>query len=169
MNINSLIEFILNRQRGDSFCVSALSNDPSLDKSVEEVCLKLKNSPNADIAIVLISSNFASDYPRLLPLLKRKLKYKMLIGSAVGGVIGLSKNNSLQENFNLPSLSITLLKLSNSNIIPFHIPENINIDMDNPCKVWRNLIKDFKTCKSDSHFVLSYDLQLMNHFHFNFK
>jgi len=143
MNINSLIEFILNRQKRDSFCVSALSNDPSLDKAVEEVSLKLKNSPHADIAIVLISSNFASDYPRLLPLLQRKLKYKMLIGSAVGGVLGLSKNNSLQENFNVPSLSVTLIKLPNSNIIPFHIPENINIDMDNPCKVWKNCIKDF--------------------------
>ena len=143
MNINSLIEFILNRQGTNSYSVSALSNDPSLDKAVEEVCFKLKNSPNADIAIVLISSNFASDYPRLLPLLQRKLKYKMLIGSAVGGVIGSSKNNSLQENFNIPSLSITLLKLPNSNIIPFHIPEDVNIDMDNPGKVWKNCIKDF--------------------------
>ena len=144
MNINSLIEFILNRQRTDSFSVSALSNDPSLDKAVKEVCLKLKNSPNADIAIVLISANFASDYPRLLPLLQRKLKYKILIGSAVGGVIRLSKNSSLQENFNVPSLSITLLKLPNCSIVPFHIPEDINIDMDNPCKVWKNCIKDFK-------------------------
>ena len=142
MNINSLIEFILNRQGTDSFSVSALSNDPSLDKAVEEVCLKLRNSPNADIAIVFISSNFASDYPRLLPLLQRKLKYKVLIGSAVGGVIGFSKNNSLHENLNVPSLSITLLKLQNSNIIPFHIPEDVNIDMDNPCKVWKNCIKD---------------------------
>ena len=152
MNINSLIEFILNRQRSDSFCFSALSNDPSLDKAVEEVCLKLKKSPNSDIAIVLISSNFASDYPRLLPLLQRKLKYKMLIGSAVGAVIGSSKNNSLQENFNLPSLSVTLLKLSNSNIIPFHIPENINIDMDNPCKVWKNCIKDFNKVDHNMNF-----------------
>ena len=142
MNINSLIEFILNRQGTDSFSVSALSNDPSLDKAVEEVCLKLRNSPNADIVIVFISSNFASDYPRLLPLLQRKLKYKVLIGSAVGGVIGFSKNNSLHENLNVPSLSITLLKLQNSNIIPFHIPEDVNIDMDNPCKVWKNCIKD---------------------------
>ena len=142
MNINSLIEFILNRQGTDSFSVSALSNDPSLDKAVEEVCLKLRNSPNADIVIVFISSNFASDYPRLLPLLQRKLKYKVLIGSAVGGVIGFSKNNSLHENLNVPSLSITLLKLQNSNIIPFHIPEDVYIDMDNPCKVWKNCIKD---------------------------
>ena len=144
MNINSLIEFILNWQRTDSFGISAVSNDPSLDKAVEEVCFKLKNSPNADIAIILISSNFASDYPRLLPLLQRKLKYKILIGSGVGGVMSLSKNNALQENFNLPSLSITLLKLSNSNIIPFHIPEDVNIDMDNPCNVWKDYVKDVK-------------------------
>jgi len=152
MNINSLIEFILNRQGTDSFSVSALSNDPSLDKAVEEVCLKLRNSPNADIAIVLISSNFASDYPRLLPLLQRKLKYKILIGSAVGGVIGFSKNNSSHENLNVPSLSITLLKLQNSNIIPFHIPEDVNIDMDNPCKVWKNFIKDFSKVDHSMNF-----------------
>ena len=142
MNINALFEFILNRKGSNFYSVSALSNNPSLDKAIEEVCLKLKNSKNADIAIVLISSNFSSDYPRLLPLLKRKLKYKILIGSAVGGVIGLNKNNILQENFNMPSLSITLLKLPNSNIIPFHIPEDANIDMDNPDKVWKNCIKD---------------------------
>ena len=152
MNINSLFEFILNRQGPDSFSLTALSNDPSLDKAVEEVCLKLKNSHNADIAIVLISSNFASDYPRLLPLLKRKLKYKMLIGSGVGGVIGLNKNNLLQENFNTPSLSITLLKLKNSNIVPFHIPEDTNIDMDNPGKVWKNCIKDINKIDNSANF-----------------
>ena len=152
MNINSLIEFLLNRQGTNSLSISALSNDPSLDKAVEEVCLKLKNSPNADLAIVFISSNFASDYPRLLPLLQRKLKYKMLIGSAVGGVIGLSKNNSIQENFNVPSLSITLLKLPNANIIPFHIPEDVNIDMDNPCKVWKHCIKDFNKIDHSMNF-----------------
>ena len=103
---------------------------------------EIKKLPIADIAIVLISSNFASDYPRFIPLLKRKLKYKMLIGSGVGGVIGLNKNDKLQENFNIPSLSITLLKLENSNIIPFHIPEDTKIDMDNPGRVWKNYIKE---------------------------
>jgi len=152
MNINSLFEFILNRQESDSFSVTALSNDPSLDKAVEEVSLKLKNTQNADIALVLISSNFASDYPRLLPLLKRKLKYNRLIGSSVGGVIGLNKNNLLKENFNVPSLSITLLKLKNSSIVPFHIPEDANIDMDNPGKVWKNCIKDIKKIDNSVNF-----------------
>ena len=145
MHINSFVEFIFKRQESDSCCFTCISNDSSLDKAVEEVCLKLQNSPNADIAIVLISSNFASDYPRLLPLLKRKLKAKIFIGSGVGSVIGLSKNNSFQENFNIPSLSITLLKLSNANIIPFHIPEDSNIDIDNPCNVWGNCIKKINT------------------------
>jgi len=150
MNINSLFEFIFNPEGSDSYSFTALSNDPSLDKAVEEVCLKLKNSPIADIAIVLISSNFASDYPRLLPLLKRKLKFKILIGSGVGGVIGLSKNNTLEENFNVPSLSITLLRLPNANIIPFHIPEDANIDMDDPSSVWKNCIKDINSMNSCS-------------------
>ncbi len=152
MNINSLFEFISNRQGPGSYSVTALSNDPSLDKAVEEVCLKLKNSSNADIALVLISSNFASDYPRLLPLLKRKLKYKMLIGSGVGGVTGLNKNNILKENCNVPSLSVTLLKLENSNIIPFHIPEDANIDIDNPGKVWKNCIKDIDKISNGVNF-----------------
>ena len=152
MNINSLFEFILNQQRPDSCCLTALSNDPSLDKAVEEVCLKLKNLTNADIAIVFISSNFASDYPRLLPLLKRKLKYKMLIGSSVKGVIGLNNNNSFNENVDVPSLSITLLNLQNSQIIPFHIPENTNIDLDNPSKVWKNCIKDINKINNGMNF-----------------
>ena len=149
MKINSFFEFVLNRQGPNSFSETALSHDPSLDKAVEEVCLKLKNLPNADIALVLISSNFASDYPRLLPQLKRKLKYKMLIGSGVAGVIGLGENNSFQEYFNVPSLSITLLKLPTSIIIPFHIPEDANIDVDNPGKIWENYIKDINTVNNN--------------------
>ena len=152
MNINSLIEFILNRQRSDSFSVSALSNDPSLDKAVEEVCLKLKDSPNADMAIVLISSNFASDYPRLLPLLQRKLKSKIILGAGVGAVMELNIDKPLQENLNVPSLSITLLKLSNANIIPFHIPEDTNIDMDNPDKAWKNCIQKINNQNNNLNF-----------------
>tara|TARA_Y100000589_G_scaffold129542_1_gene123220 strand:- start:2957 stop:4240 length:1284 start_codon:yes stop_codon:yes gene_type:complete len=152
MNINSLFEFILNRQVSDSYCFNAFSNEPSLDKAVKEVCSKLRNFQNADIAVVLISSNFSSDYPRLLPLLKEKLKYKKLIGSGIGGVIELNKNNSFNENLNVPSLSITLLKLSNTNIIPFHIPEDTNIDMDNPSKVWKNCIKDINNLNNSNSF-----------------
>tara|TARA_Y100001978_G_scaffold198778_1_gene211799 strand:+ start:1660 stop:2940 length:1281 start_codon:yes stop_codon:yes gene_type:complete len=152
MNINSFFEFILNRQGSSSYCFNALSKDPSLDKAVEEVCSKLKNLPNADIAILLISSNFASDYPRLLPLLKRKLKYKILIGSGVGGVIGSNKDNLFEENFNIPSLSVTLLKLPDANIVPFHIPEDANIDMDNPGKVWKDCFKNIKDAKNSMTF-----------------
>ena len=152
MNINSLFEFILNRQSLDSFSITAQSNEPSLEKAVNEVCLKLRNYQNADIGIVFISSNFASDYSRLLPLLKRKLKSTIFVGTAVGGVIGSSKNNSFKEEFDIPSLSITLLRLSNTNIIPFHIPEDTNIDMDNPGKIWKNSIKNINHINKSINF-----------------
>ena len=142
MNINFLYNLIFNNQGSKPNSETAISVDPSLDIAIEEVCSKLKFSSNADIAIVYISSTFASDYPRLLPLLKRKLNAKILIGSGVGGVIGLENHDLLKEHLNIPSLSITLLKLPGAGLVPFHIPEDANIDLDNPGKVWKDYIKN---------------------------
>ena len=32
--------------------------------------------------------------------------------------------------------------MPNANILPFHIPDDANIDIDNPSRIWRNCVKD---------------------------
>ena len=57
------------------FWTNALSTKPSLEAAVTEVTETIENglpSPG-DIGIFFISSAYASDYPRLIPLILEKL------------------------------------------------------------------------------------------------
>lgn len=61
---------------------SAISTRPSLELALQEVVdrtlAELQASP--DLAIIFISSTFASEYPRVLPLLKAPLKGTHILG-----------------------------------------------------------------------------------------
>ena len=78
MNIFFLLNSLLNKD-SVAYCKTALSQEASLDKAVYEVSNKLVNFYNFDIAIVFISTHFSSDFPRLLPLLKKRLRSKIWI------------------------------------------------------------------------------------------
>ncbi|NDD46217.1 MAG: hypothetical protein EBZ24_12680, partial [Synechococcaceae bacterium WB9_4xB_025] len=52
-------------------CRTALSSQTSLDAAVKQVADEL-GSASADLALVFVSSHFASDLPRLLPLLRER-------------------------------------------------------------------------------------------------
>lgn len=70
--------------------VSALSTRPSLEAAVDEVIAATQAALGATphLGFVFISSTFASEYPRLLPLLNERLQLPALIGCGCGGVIG---------------------------------------------------------------------------------
>ena len=140
MNIIAYLNKLIKKQN-QTFCNTALSIEPSLDKAVEQVCKKLNNSFNADLALIFISTNFASDYPRLLPLIKKKLKSRIWLGCSGGGVLGIDIDGKLQANENLPTLSVTLLKLPGSDLIPFHIQHDASLDLDMPSKTWEKYVK----------------------------
>ncbi len=135
MNIFFLLNSLLNKD-SVAYCKTALSQEASLDKAVYEVSNKLVNFYNFDIAIVFISTHFSSDFPRLLPLLKKRLRSKIWIGCAGGGVIGTTEDGEFHESDNIPSLSITLLNLPGAEIKTFHLPEDAIFDLDNPAKLW---------------------------------
>ena len=141
MNIFSFLNLLSNKKGIEPFCKTAFSQEPSLDNAVEQVCLDLKNSSNCDIAIVFISTNFSSDFTRLLPLLKRRLKATIWLGCAGGGVIGMNQNGLFCESLNKTSLSITLLNLPDTELVPFHITEDSEFDLDNPSKIWSKYLK----------------------------
>ena len=69
----------------DALARTALSSQPSLEQAIDEVAGSLKGMGQASLALVFCSSSFASDLPRLLPLLQqtccvslKSLKKKML-------------------------------------------------------------------------------------------
>ena len=69
-------------------CRTALSVNPSLDAAVQDISEQLRPSRQSDLALVFASTSYASDLPRLLPLLKHHLNADLWLGCVGGGVVG---------------------------------------------------------------------------------
>jgi small ligand-binding sensory domain FIST len=120
---------------------SALSTLPSLEAAVGEVveqAERLLQAP-ADLGLVFISSAFASEYSRLLPLLRERLSLPALIGCSGGGVIGMNLSGEAQEVEREAGLSLSLAHLPNVKVQPFHIPADELPDLDSPPTAWVEL------------------------------
>ncbi len=122
--------------------VNALSTRPSLEAAVAEVTEQAQKllSLKADLAIVFISSTFASEFPRLMPLLKEHLDVPMLIGCGGGGTIGMARSGLAQEVEGKPALSLTLAHLPGVEVKTFHIPIDTLPDLDSSPDTWMDLI-----------------------------
>jgi len=122
--------------------VNVLSTRPSLEAAVNEAVEQAQGQMQApaDLALVFISSAFASEYPRLMPLLKEKLAVKHLVGCSGGGTIGVEFEGQVREVEDAPALSLTLAYLPGVNIHPFHIDGENLPDLDGPPQRWTELI-----------------------------
>lgn len=121
---------------------SALSTRPSLEAAVKEVVEQAQQSLQAppDLAIVFISSAFASEYSRLMPLLQEHLFVPALIGCSGGGVVGINLNGQPQEVEGEAAISLTLAHLPDVQVHAFHIPTEELPDLDSPPQAWIDLI-----------------------------
>ena len=61
----------LRRRDPAPWCRTALAQDPSLQGAVDAVAQQLSGCGPADLALVFVSTSYASDLPRLLPLLRQ--------------------------------------------------------------------------------------------------
>jgi len=120
--------------------VSALSTQPSLEAAVKEVVEQVRRLPSPDLAIVFISSAFASEYSRLLPLLRSALPLTALIGCSGGGVLGVDAGGQVQEVEGCAALSLTLAHLPQVKVQPFHLSAAALPDLDSPPNAWTELI-----------------------------
>lgn len=123
--------------------VSALSTRPSLEAAVKDVVnqAQLSLQDTADLGFVFISSAFASEYSRLMPLLKEHLSSTpVLIGCGGGGVIGVADTQEVQEIEGEAAISLTLARLPEVNIQTFHIDTENLPDLDGPPDAWADLI-----------------------------
>ena len=133
---------------------SALSTRPSLEAAVREVVSAAQESLGqpADLGFIFISNAFASEFPRLMPLLQEQLGALPVVGCGGGGVIGQDSQRSPQEVEDDPALSLTLAALPEVNIQAFHLDADHFPDLDSSPDLWVDLIG--VSPQDQPHFIL---------------
>ncbi|GAC1460495.1 MAG: FIST C-terminal domain-containing protein [Chamaesiphon sp.] len=121
---------------------NALSTRASLEAAVAELVNRAQESLQApaELGLIFISSAYASEYPRLMPLLQEQLQIPALIGCGGGGIIGMNVQGEVQEVEGEPAVSLSLASLDGVGIHTFHIPPDALPDMDSSPDAWVNLI-----------------------------
>ena len=120
-------------------CRTALSGCASLEEATKDVTNQL-GSEKGDLALVFESSQFASDLPRLLPLLSQRLQAEHWIGFVGGGVVGTDSAGRSQELEQTTALSITLLNLPGAQLKPFQLDTGSLPDLDGPVQNWQDWV-----------------------------
>lgn len=118
--------------------VSSLSTKVSLEAAVNEVTQQVLSDlegRSPDLGILFVSNTFASEYPRLLPLIAEKINIKHLIGCSGGGIVG--DGRELEQ---LPALSMLAANLPDVQMRTFHILEEELPDLDSPPDLWQTLM-----------------------------
>jgi small ligand-binding sensory domain FIST len=118
--------------------INALSTRPSLESAVTEVISAIQESlsETPDLGIVFISSAYASDYPRLMPLLLEKFPIPVIIGCGGSGIVGMSSPDRVVEVEGNPALSLSVAKLPGVEVKPFHLLAEDLPDPDSPPQAW---------------------------------
>ncbi len=128
------------RRQSGAWCRTALATDPSLQAAVDAIAVQLRGSEPADLALVFASASYASDLPRLLPLLRQKLRALHWLGCLGGGVVGAGTDGVPHELEREPGLSVTLLRLPGAQLHPFVINGGELPDLDGPADPWLELL-----------------------------
>ncbi|MCT7961737.1 FIST C-terminal domain-containing protein [Laspinema sp. D1] len=136
---------------------NALSTRPSLEGAVFEVVERSQQllSAPADLGFVFISSAFASEYSRLMPLLQERLGVPVLIGCSGSGIIGMDGQDVARELEEQPALSLTLACLPGVKVEAFHLDGEELPDLDSPPDAWVEAIG--VPANSHPHFVILAD------------
>ena len=123
-----------------AWCRTALATETSLQAAVESIARQLRGAGPADLALVFAAASYASDLPRLLPLLREQLQAAHWLGCLGGGVVGTDPSGAPHELENKPALSVTLLHLPGATLQPFAIDTDTLPDLDGPADPWRALL-----------------------------
>ncbi|MEB3234713.1 MAG: FIST N-terminal domain-containing protein [Cyanobacteriota bacterium] len=127
----------LARRPANAWCRTALARGTGLQEVVDRIARELGRCGPADLALVFASASFASDLPRLLPLLRQRLRAEHWLGCLGGGVIGCDSDGAPHELEQEPALSVTLLKLPGAQIHPFVLDAGELPDLDGPAEPWQ--------------------------------
>ena len=130
--------------------VSAISEEPSLDKAVEECAAHVAEelAPNApDLLVAFVSSQHVDSYEEVPELVANAIEAKYLIGCSGGGVIGGGK-----EVEHRPAFALTGAHLPGVELIPFHVDDDDLPSLDDDPGAWEDVVR--VTAQSKPHFVL---------------
>ena len=138
----------LRRAAPTASCRTALSHNVSLEGAAAEVSRELRSGAGAggwagggggseaDLALVFCSTAYASDLPRLLPLLRQSLKARHWIGCVGGGVVGTGADGSPHEIEQQAALAVTLLRIPGAELQPFLLDAKQLPDLDGSAQPW---------------------------------
>ena len=132
---------------------SAVSDQTSLETAIEECVSSVRNELgelSPDLAVVFVSSHFASEYRQVPAMLREKLGSVFLFGCSAGGVIGGGR-----EVEHRPGFSLTVAHLPGVELSPFHLESQDLPDMDAAPDAWENALK--VKAGSDPKFLLLID------------
>jgi len=117
--------------------VTSLSTKISLEAAVQDLSQQVLTSLgecSLDLAFLFVSTAFASDYPRLLPLLAEKLPIKKLIGCSGGGIVGNGR-----EFEDKPAIALLVGHLPDTEAKVFHLDDKDLPDLDSSPDRWEKL------------------------------
>ncbi|MEO1133783.1 MAG: FIST N-terminal domain-containing protein [Cyanobacteria bacterium J06639_1] len=154
---------------------NALSTKPSLEAALQDVVARAKlrlsdrlvvvgagapassgtsdtstestGGKDADLAILFVSAAFASEYARVLPLLRDMLSVNVLLGCSGGSIVGGSR-----EIENEPAIALSLAQLPGVELHPFHIDAEDLPDLDASPTAWEDAIGVPQ--RSQPHFIV---------------
>ncbi len=122
--------------------VNSLSSRASLEGAIAELMTGMPTElvKGADLGLVFISGAYASEYSRVMPLLREHLRVRALIGCSGGGIVGTGVNGSAREIEQEPAISLTLAKLPGVEVKAFYLDGENLPDLDGSPNDWVNLV-----------------------------
>lgn len=120
---------------------SALASDASLEQAIQDLDQQasLRGFGMADLAVVFVSTSFASELSRVLPLLQRRFQATHWLGCCGGGVIGVDRHGQSCELEQQPAVGLSLIRLPGAILQPFHVDLQNLPDLDGPREPWCQL------------------------------
>jgi small ligand-binding sensory domain FIST len=121
---------------------SVISKQPSLEAAISEVAdrarVTLESAPT--VGFLFVSSAFASEYPRVMPLMRRHFPDLPIVGCGGSGIIGTDSQGMVQEIEDDMLVSLTLAVLPNVAVQAFHVETAALPDLDGSPQAWVDLV-----------------------------
>lgn len=121
---------------------SVISKQPSLEAAITEVVERARAQLDADphVGFLFVSSAFASEYPRIMPLLRRHFPDLPIVGCGGAGIIGTDERGVAQEIEDDIVVSFTLATLPGVAVRTFHVETDELPDLDESPNAWVDLV-----------------------------
>lgn len=119
-----------------------MASDASLEQAIQDLDqqVSLRGFGPADLGVVFVSTSFASELSRVLPLLQRRFQATHWLGCCGGGVIGVDRHGQSCELEQQPAVGLSLIRLPGAMLQSFHIDLRNLPDLDGPREPWRQLV-----------------------------